>query len=200
MNTPPPLPASPARVASPGDGARSFVTVLAWITIGLGALGVAYGLLQILMAALVPADSYLQLLDPLGTGQMQLPSLLRWSLEHTLGLGLAEILLSALMAWLGLGLLRRREWARVGFIAYLALGTLLTFAGLWSVPALMDASLSMQASLMAPGQPIPPELAGLKTLMTIFSVAVALVFTALHGGIIWKLCTAAVRDQFRQAT
>jgi len=199
MNIPPPLPASPTSAASPERGARSFVTVLAWITLGLGALGVAYGLLQMLIAALMPADSYLRLVDPLGTGQVQLPSLLRWSLEHNLEIGIAEAILSALMAWLGLGLLRRWEWARMGFIVYLGLGTLLTFGGIWYVPALMDASLSMQAGLLAPGQPIPPELAGMKTLMTIFSVVVALVFTALHGGIIWKLCTPAVRNQFRRA-
>lgn len=111
--------------------------MLAWITIALGALGMGCALLRllmaVLMAVLMPPGSYPRLFDPLGTGQVQPPCLLRWSLEHNLEIGIAESVLSALAPWLGLGLLRRWEWARLAFVAYLALGTLPTFGGIWQV-------------------------------------------------------------------
>lgn len=189
---PPPLPgASP----SPRSGAQGFVTVLAWITLALAAAGVAYGALQMAMAGLMSNPAYLQLLDPAGA----MPPLMRWMLTHYFEIGLVEAIASLLLAWLGWGLLKRREWARVVFIAYLALGTLLTYGSLWYVPAMTEASLAMQPGLAGAGGALPPELAGLKTFALVFSVVVALVFTALHGAIIWKLCTAPVRAQFRNA-
>jgi hypothetical protein len=193
---PPPLPSASPATPSPRSGAQGFVTVLAWITLVLGGLGVAYGALQMALSGLMSSDAYLQLLTPAGSAP--LPPLMHWMLTHYFETGLFEVIASVLLGWLGWGLLKRREWARLTFIAYLALGTLMTFGGIWYLPAMMDASLSMQASLMAPGEGMPPELEGFRKLMLVFSVVVALVFTALHGGIIWKLCTAGVRVQFQR--
>lgn len=189
---PPPLPGA---APSPRSGAQGFVTVLAWITLALAAVGLAYGALQMVMAGLVSSPAYLQLFEPAGP----MPPLMRWMLTHYFEIGLAEVIASLLLAWLGWGLLKRREWARLAFIAYLALGTLLTYGSLWYVPAMTEASLAMQPGLGGAGGALPPELAGLKTAAMIFSVIVALVFTALHGAIIWKLCTAPVRAQFGSA-
>ena len=52
-----------------------------------------------------------------------------------------------------------------------------------------------------PGQIFTPEKAKLeyRTVTLVTSLAGALVFAALHGWIVWKLCTPAVRDQFRSA-
>ncbi len=197
MSTPPPLPAPPSRPSSPRDAAQGFVNGLAWITLVLGALGVASGLLQMLPSAAMTDASFQRLLDPLGTGQVRVPPMLLWAMEHNLQISLAGIGLSAPMLWLGWGLLRRVEWARVGFIAYLAIGTLMTFGLVWLVPAMVDALLSMQVGLQTPGQRLPPELAGMKTTATAFSAVIALVFAGLHGGIAWKLSTPAVRAQFR---
>jgi hypothetical protein len=196
MNAPPPLPASSATPAPARDATQGFVTVLAWITIALGALGLAYGLLQMLTSTVMTADTYQRLLDPMGTGQVALPPLLRWSMEHNLAIGLVQALGSALTLWLGWGLLRRREWARLGFIAYLVVGTVLTFGLIWLVPAVVEQTLSMQFGLQSPGLPLPPELAAMTTVATAFSAVIVVVFAGLHGGIIWKLCTAAVRAQF----
>lgn len=190
MRTPSPPPL-PSQTPSPRSGAQGFVTILAWITLALGGVGVAYGALQMAMSGVMSNPAFLA-----SFAQSGLPPLMQWMLTHYFEIGLVEVIASLLLACLGWGLLKRREWARLAFIAYLALGTLLTFAGIWYVPAMTEASLSMQAGLMGAGEAMPPELAGLKTFMVVFSVIVALVFTALHGGIIWKLCTAQVRAQF----
>jgi hypothetical protein len=196
MNPSPPPSASPSRTSPPCDGTQGFVTALAWITIALGGLGIGYGLLQTLLAALLPTGGSARLLDPLGGGQLQLPPLLRWSMDHDLQIGLVELLGSALSLWLGWGLLRRAEWARRGLIACLVVGSLMIFGTAWLVPALVEATVSMQLGLQSPGRPLPPELAGIKTWATAFGAVLALVFAALHGAIIRKLCTAAVRAQF----
>jgi hypothetical protein len=166
------------------------------MTIALGALGVGLGLLEMLPSASMTPDDVQRLLDPLGTGQVQLPPMLRWTMAHDLQISLVEILLAAPMLWLGWGLLRRREWARVGYIVSLVIGALVTFGLIWLVPALFDAVLSMQPGLQAPGQALPPELAGIRTVATAFSAIIAVVFAALHAAIAWKLCTPAVRVQF----
>lgn len=201
MNAPPPLPAPPMPSPGmpPGDGARGFVTGLAWISIAMGALGVGSGLLELLAAQASTAEGVQQLLGALGGGALALPPMLRWTLEHSVEISLAGIVLSAPMLWLGWGLLRRREWGRVGFIVFLAIGTLLTFGLVWLVPALVDSTLSAQLGLQAPGQRLPPELAGVEDAAMVMSLAVALVLAALHGAIIWTLCTPAVRGQFAAA-
>lgn len=200
MNTPPSLPAAPAHATPARDATQGFVSVLAWVTIALGVFGVAYALLQMASAAVMTPETYERLLDPLGTGHVVLPPLLRWSMEHSLGIGVVEAFGSALMLLLGWGLLRRREWARLGFIAYLALGTVLSFGIIWLLPEVIDQTLSMQWNAQAPGQPMPAELAGMKTVMTAFSAFIAVAFAGLHGGIIWKLCTNAIRRQFIDMT
>ncbi|SEM40013.1 hypothetical protein SAMN05428989_3745 [Pseudoxanthomonas sp. GM95] len=197
MTAPPPLPASSVRTAPPRDAAQGFVTGLAWLTIALGGLGVATGLLQLLPAS-APSDPNLQLmLDALRGGTLPLPPMLRWTLAHAVEISLVSIVLSALLLWLGWGLLKRLEWARLGFIAYLLVGTVLTFGIVWLVPAVIEQMVAMQPGLSSPDQPLPPELTGLKTMATAFSAGIAVVFAALHGAIAWKLCTAAVRRQFK---
>jgi hypothetical protein len=200
MPTPPPSPRPPSRAPAPRDAAHGFVTGVAWITIALGALGVGLGLLEMLPSASMTPDDVQRLLDPLGTGQVQLPPMLRWTMAHDLQISLVEILLAAPMLWLGWGLLRRREWARVGYIVSLVIGALMTFGLIWLVPALFDAVLSMQPGLQAPGQALPPELAGIRTVATAFSAIIAVVFAALHAAIAWKLCTPAVRAQFESVS
>jgi hypothetical protein len=199
MIAPPSLPAcpTPSPEMPPGDGARGFVSGLAWISIAMGALGVGSGLLELLPAQASTAESVQQLLEALGGGALALPPMLRWTLEHSVEISLVGILPSALMLWLGWGLLRRLEWGRVGFIVFLAVGTLLPFGLAWLLPALVASTLSAQLGLQP--QQLPPELAGMKTAMAAFGTIVALVLVALHGAIIWKLCTPAVRGQFAAA-
>lgn len=184
----------------PGDGAQRFVSGLAWITIALGALGVGLGLLEMLPSPAMGPDEVQRLLDPLGTGRVQVPPILRWTMAHALEISLAETLLSAPMLWLGWGLLRRQEWARVGYVVSLVIGALMAFALTWLVPAVFDAVLSMQPGLQVPAQALPPELAAIKAAARGFSAILALALAALHGALIWKLCTPAVRGQFAVAS
>lgn len=188
-NLPPPIPGK-ARPSS------SFVTVLAWISIALGLLGLVYGLIQTVMGLLLPADFYLRMLYPYGGEPPPLPPLMHWLYTHTLLMGLAMLALSAIFLWVSWGMLKRREWGRKGFIAILAIGTLWQLGSLWMLPQILQGALAMQAGAFPQGQAMPPELESFMTAVMLMGGLVAVVFAALHAWIIWKLCTPAVRVEF----
>jgi hypothetical protein len=57
----------------------------------------------------------------------------------------------------------------------------------------------MQPGLQVPAQALTPELAAIKAAARGCSAILALALAALHGALIWKLCTPAVRGQFAVA-
>lgn len=189
MNLPPPIPESPRP-------SNSFVTVLAWISIALALLGLVYGLLQAVMGLVMPPDYYLRLLNPYGGEPPQLPPLMQWIYTHTLLMGLLMTVLSAIFLWVSWGVLKRKEWGRKGFIAILALGALWQFACVLAIPQFTEGMLAIQAGALPQGQAMPPEFEAVMTAAMLMGGLVAVVFAGLHGWIIWKLCTPAVRAEF----
>ena len=186
MNTPPPLPA-----------AASFVTVLARISLVLAALGVAWALAQMLFALLLPDAVVARL-----AAQPELSRGVLWTLEHRHALSLVLLLVAGLFLAAAWGLLRRREWARMAFILLLVGGALANFAALALIGPFFDGLQDMfPAEMLASpeGQRFAAQMQFNRTVTLVTSLAGALVFAALHGWIVWKLCTPAVRDQFRSA-
>lgn len=169
---------------SPRAGS-SFVTVMAWISIALGALGAISGLMQAAMLPMLPIDTMLQPLDEAG---MALPPALAWMFGHLQLLNFLSLLSSALFAWVSWGLLKRREWGRLGFIAFLVLGALAGIAGAAWFGHVFDG--------LGGGDNVDPLLQSLqsamRTMMWLGAAAVAL----LHGAIVWKLCTPQIRGEF----
>jgi hypothetical protein len=188
-NLPPPIPGD----ARPGN---NFVTVLAWISIGLALLGLLYGLVQTVMGLVLPADFYLRMLNPYGGEPPALPPLMHWLYTNTLLMGLLMLVMSAIFLWVSWGVLKRREWARKGFIAVLVLGTLWQFACIFALPQFIEGMLAIQGGALPQGQTLPPEFEGFMTAAMLMGGLVAVVFAVLHLWIIWKLCTPAVREEF----
>ena len=188
-NLPPPIPGD----ARPGN---NFVTVLAWISIGLALLGLLYGLVQTVMGLVLPADFYLRMLNPYGGEPPALPPLMHWIYTNTLLMGLLMLVLSAVFLWVSWGMLKRREWGRKGFIAVLILGTLWQFACIFALPQFIEGMLAIQGGALPQGQTLPPEFEGFMTAAMLMGGLVAVVFAVLHLWIIWKLCAPAVREEF----
>ena len=93
------------------------------------------------------------------------------------------------MSW---GLLKRREWGRLGFIAFLALGALAGIVGAAWFGHVLDGLAGAQAGL-AETDPLFGQIqAVMRAAMWLGAIAVAL----LHGAIVWKLCTPATRAEF----
>ncbi|MET0717893.1 MAG: hypothetical protein ABWY48_11870 [Pseudoxanthomonas sp.] len=189
MSVPPPIPAN-------GRPGNSFVTVLAWVSMALALLGVVYGLLQTLTGLFMPQDYYLRMLNPYGGELPRLPPLLEWIYAHTLLMGVLTTALSAVFAWVSWGMLKRAEWGRRGFIALLVLGALWQFACVLAIPQLIEGTLAIQAGALPQGQSLPPEFESIMAAMMMVGAAVALLFAGLHGWLVWKLCTPAIRAEF----
>lgn len=178
--------ASPAR--------SSFVTVMAWLTLAVAALGVAGNGLQALLVLAFPQSADLSTLLPPGTPQ---PAMLGWLARHMLALSLWSVAGSLLLGWVSWALLQRREWARLAFIALLVLAALANFACIplagsalsMVVPATGASSAEELARLQAT---VGPMLTVLRAMLWIASLAIA----GLHGWIVWRLCRADIRAEF----
>ncbi|MFT4247259.1 MAG: hypothetical protein QM581_04350 [Pseudomonas sp.] len=181
---------------SPAPPRGGFVTATAAVSLALGGLGVASNGLQLLLAwALPPVGLSTGLLPP----GAPLPPAITWLETHLAALSLAGIALSALLAVVAWGLLRRREWARYAFIAGLVLAALANFAGL----PLLDPLFAGLMDGIAPPDLDPAQLqAATHTLQQAAfwaCLAGAVLIAAVHGWIAWKLCRPEIRAEFRHA-
>ena len=165
-----------------------FVTAMAWISIALGVLGTVSGLMQ---AALLPALPVEALLQPLQGADATLPPALAWTFGHLQLLNLLSLLSSALFAWVSWGLLKRREWGRLGFIAFLVLGALAGIVGAAWFGHVLDGLGTLDG-----GENVDPLLQSLQSAMRTMMWLGAVMVVVLHGAIVWKLCAPAIRAEF----
>ena len=184
--------------AAPAQPSRStFVTVVAWVFICLSALGTLITLLQNLLLAFVfpLADMQQAMNDPHGPPMPPIAQFMFGHLQLFVG---AMLVISALLLAASIGLLRRRDWARKLFIAFMALGIVYNIAGL----AFQFAFYADMAPMQIPPN-APPDIAAsvgaMMTVMKIVSAAMALTFCVLFGWIIKRLVSEQVRQEFAAA-
>ncbi|GGD49382.1 hypothetical protein [Pseudoxanthomonas indica] len=185
---PPPLP----RPAAPRKS--NFVNILAWLSLAMAALGVVGGLLQMAALAMLDGSSQWQALWEQMHAQGMLPPAIEWAFGHLQLLNALSTLASAVMLVVSWGLLRRLEWARLGFIALLLLGGLLGFGMAWAFAGVADwivVKLGEAEEVAA----FRDMFLSYKLTMYVCSVAIA----GLHGWIAWKLHSPAIRGEFRSA-
>jgi len=182
-NAPPPLPA-----------AAGFVTVLGRISIVLAALGVLWALAQMLLVLLLP-----DALAVRAAAQPEVPAAVAWTLQHRNALALAMLALALLFLVVAWGLLKRREWGRRGFITLLLLGAAANFAALLLIDPFFDGLHGMFPAQMLDtpeGRQFIAQMRFNRNLTWASGLLGAVGIAALHGWIVWKLCTAAVRAEF----
>lgn len=185
MNMPPPLPTS-----------TGFVTVLGRISLVLAILSVLWALAQVLLALILPEALVAQV-----AAQPEVPAMVVWVMKHRHTLALAMLALSLLFLAVAWGLLKRREWGRLGFIALLLLGAAANFAALLLVDPFFDGLHGMFPAQMLEspeGQQFVAQMRFNRIMAFASGLLGALAIAALHGWIVWKLCTAAVRAEFRR--
>lgn len=167
------------------------VTLLAWVTIVTAAFGVLVSLLQtILFTAFMSPDQLDQLFAMLPPGMETLPRISYDTLRIAL---LAFLALSVIFLATGIGLLKRRNWARVLFIAVVALGTLYSVATYFFMDTAADLSLLVPpADMNGSRVDVAPIMAMMRTATTVL----AIVFTALNLWLVWWLVSPAIRREF----
>lgn len=182
MSAPPPL-------------RSTFVTVLAWVFIGLAGFATLISVLQNVMLQwlFLPAMQHAQAAAPLPPG---LPAPMQWLFAHFAWFFRAFLLVSATTLIAAVGLLRRHEWARQLFIGLMGFAIVYQILGLawqWWIMG------SMPAFMQASGTPadMGAVMHGFIRAMQVFGSLTALGFCVLFGWIIRRLRSAQVRDEFR---
>jgi len=172
--------------------ARSnFVTVLAWIFIALAGFTTFISLLQNVMVNLMlPLDDV-----HLRKGMQEMPPFIAFLFSHLQLFFLAFLIVSATTLGSAIGLLYRQNWARLVFIAILALGIVWNIGGI----ALQQMMLSsMQTMPMPPNAPkdFTDGFNVMSKIIVVFGALMAIGFAVLYGWIIRKLMSPAIRAEF----
>lgn len=184
---------SPLATAPPRS---TFVNVVGWIFLAFSAFGFLIGVLQnIMLHTVFPQDAFTQIASH--PQHPELPAISKWMIRNMAlvfafvpAVGLVQLVAA-------IGLLRRRNWARLLFIALMVLGIVSTLGG--SVfQGVMMIQMHEEFSVMQAARPGEmPDLGWFMVGMWVFSLVMALAFVALYAWIIKRLLSPAVVAEFR---
>lgn len=183
MDEAPPLPTpSPSSAGGPLPALSSFVTNVAWVFIVLGGLLTAITFMQNILIQTLPFHR-----PQASAPDAEVRSVFFAFFENSIRIYFfAVFLVSAGLLGSAIGLLRRRNWGRIGILFVLWGGIV------WIV---LSCGLMLEM-ISSPNTKVPPEMRGsmLATfvMMGLFAVGVAVVF----GWLIRCLTSEAVRREF----
>jgi hypothetical protein len=184
---------SPDQSTSTLNPSRStFVTVVAWIFIAIAGFATFISLLQALMFTFVfPADQF----PPPGNakGLEEMPAFFRFMIQNIHWFFVMFWSLSVVTLVAAIGLLRRKNWARLVFVGLMIFGILWNLGGIWLQEQMMSTFPKAQAGA-------PPDFAaGFDTMMTIMRIAMgafAIGISVLFAWIVKRLVSRSVKAEF----
>src|SRR5690606_29042865 len=185
MQAPPPLPRS------------SFITTLGRISLLLACLTLAGALGQAAVAVAIRDATVAPVARLVADPAMQ--PVLGWMLGHRRLLSLLGLLLALLFLASSWGLLKRQEWARWGFIAFLLVTAALNFAGLPLAGQVIDGmagAFPAQFLDTPEGRDFMVQMRANRIISMAMATVTAVALAGLHGWLAWKLCTPQVRAEF----
>lgn len=171
----------------------NFVTVLAWIFIALSGIGLFISLLQnVMINFYFPLEEIQQRVHH-PEAKEQIPPLFIFLARSIRQIFLAVLILTILMLTSSIGLLKRRNWARIVFIILMSIGIL------WNIGAvfLQQFILPSFQKLPAEAHDQMPQFEAMLNVMKIVTAMMAIGFSVLFGWIIKKLVSLEVREEFQ---
>ncbi len=190
MSVPPPMPVRHS----------TFVTVLAWILIGLSGIGTLIGILQNIMMQMLFLPAMHQQAPTFSPGMS--PRMI-WLFGHFQWFFRIFLLLALVHLIAAIALLLRRNWGRLLFIGVMVFDCIYqlgTIAMQWWITG------SMTQIVQLPGvhRMQPDDFAqsmqtmnGIMSVMRMFSMLMAVGFIVLFVWIIRRLCSSAIRREFQ---
>ncbi len=179
------------QAAQPQLPRSTLVTVLAWITIVMAGFSTLIAVLQSVMVNALFA--FVELPDLAPPGAEPVPPFFRFMFEHVRLLVLMFLVVSGVSFLTGIGLLWRKNWARLVFVLLLGLGILWNIAGV----ALQRIFFSSMPPLPSDA---PPQFEVLLSRMTsvifVFAIIIALAISVLFGWLIARLLSRPIRAEF----
>jgi hypothetical protein len=182
------------QAAAQAPGRSSFVSVVAWTFIAIAGFASFIAVLQALMFVFVfPAGLFPP--PESAKGLEEMPAFFRFMFQHIKWFFVCFWTLSIVTLVCAIGLLRRHNWARLAFVAIMAIGIVWNLSGIW-----------LQGQMMS-SFPKPPLQdphaaafqAGFETMMTIMRFAMAafaIAISALFAWIIKRLVSRSVKAEF----
>ena len=168
----------------------AFVNTLAWIFIIFAGFATVTGLLQNIMIWTVFPKEQMSLAMQQAEKAPHFPPVMQFMFSHFDLFFLCFLLVSVTALVAAIGLLKRKNWARLAFIALMSLGVVWNVAGL----AVQFSLLEQMPELS--GQAVPAEFAAMMRIMQVVSVVMVLAFCALFVWLIRKLLSAPIRAEF----
>jgi MFS family permease len=166
-----------------------FVTAVAWIFIGLAGFATLIAILQNIMIALVfPTEAIRE-----AENAKDMPAFVRFLLSHPQIFFGSFLAVSAATLISAIGLLRRKNWARLLFIGIMALGIL------WNVGGMV-----MPYFVFSSMPPMPDHVPSdfrdgfdiFFKVMMVFTVLIGIAFACLFGWIIKRLMSHEIKREF----
>jgi len=176
----------------PQPSRSTFVSVLAWIFIILAGFSTLISLLQnIVIHTFIPVEQMEKAMIQ-ASARHQISDLAMFIFRHIQLLAGAFFVLSASTLIGAIGLLKRKDWARILFVCFLYLGIA------WNI-----GSVVMQ-QFMFSSMPIPPNAPAdfrahfetMASVMRVVSILIALGLTVLYAWLIKRLMSDSIREEF----
>lgn len=167
----------------------TFVTVLAWLALVFSGMATATGLLQSAMVA------FLMPVGPLSASDAaQTPPVFRFLFEHFLAFVVALTAVWAATFTFAVGLLRRNEWGRRGFMGILAVWCVAT------VIATVVQQLTMSDLFSgAQAADVPADARSIILAMRLAGALFGVAFAGCLGWLTWQLSRPHIRAEFGPA-
>lgn len=171
----------------------SFITGLAWTFIVLAGFSVVIAILQNVMLTLMfPEEEFRAALHDM-EGTQAMPGLFRFMFENLRLFFMAFLFVSVAMLVSAIGLLKRKNWARLVFVGIMALGVVWNLGGL-AMPFMMS---SMMPEMPAhPHSDFQDNFELMWNVMIGFSVLIGLVFAGLFAWVIKRLVSEDIKREF----
>ena len=177
-------------------GQRStFVTVLAWIFIVLGGFVTLISVLQNIMVWFIFPIGEMRAAQAQAKGHSEMPWFAAWMFDHFQFFFLFFLAFSVAMLSAAIGLLMRKNWARILFVGFMGLGIV------WNIGGLIAMSFFMFSfgQMMPVNQPGADQFSVMFKIMFVFNAIIALGIAWLFGWIIKRLTSEGIRGEFAAA-
>ncbi len=168
----------------------TFVTAVAWVFIVLSGFSTLIAVLQnIMLFMMFPVDEMnIAMEEARSSGQVPASAEFMMNNFQYFFLGILLVSLTTLVS--SIGLLRRLNWARIIFIVIMILGITWNIGGL----ALNFVFFSEIPQIDAEG--VDETFKIMQTIIIVATTIMTIIFSALFGWIIAKLCSEKIREEF----
>lgn len=174
----------------------SFVTALAWIFIVLTGFVTFIAILQNIMISFFFPIDQMQGAMPIAKGSESVPAFVQFMVGHIRLLFAAFLVLSAALCTVSVALLKRKNWARIAFIFFLALGIVWNIGGIF----LQGAFFSSMPALPPNAPPeFRSQFESIFTVMLVFSAVMAIGISLLFAWLIKRLVSVRIKAEFQRS-